>query len=1097
MESILFNEKTIKRLCSNVKVTKKQKSNANEWIKLLESGSLHKERANYFKFAEYVLKDILGYSIKKDLDYEKSNIEFTFTNSKDETVLCIEVKGDSKDLFSKQAGYRKEQETPFKQTWDNMGRIASIKYGICTNYKDFILIDKSKGYSKYHFFNFLEIKTNFDKLKEFIAIFSKENVIDKGFIEKLYEKSIIEEREFTKQFYKLFHETRLMLIQEFQDNGANKDESIHYAQIFLNRLMFVFFAEDTGKLKQRLFEDMVLNLLKVDSVFSENSHMVCNLIKSIFENLDIGSKRHRIFGFNGGLFKEKIPEKIYYKDFRQKSYFNDIYQKSTLKKEIELDELSKSIINLYENNVNSITVNLLYMASFDFNTEVSVNILGHIFEQSISDLEEIKEEKVLRRKKEGVYYTPDFITDFICRNTIITYLSKKNVNTVEKLIDEYTNNIDELQEKFINLKILDPACGSGSFLIKAVDVLLEIHKQIQIAKQIEGQYTAKKVAGLSRKQKRALRDNLQLSFTKWHEEDEAREIIENNIFGVDINEESVEITKLSLFLKIAKKNKKLIDLSRNIKCGNSLIDSSEFVEDRAFNWKKQFPFKFDLVIGNPPYVRVQELSYEHIDYFKENYLVAHKRVDISLMFFELGFKLLKNEGKLGYISSIQFTNAEYGRELRKLLLTKKIDVFIDFNGQPVFEEVTTYPGILILTNSNPKDFPYYKILKLNKDTISQLSKITSLKILSENIIKSKSKISSLTEELWVLAGEEQEKIIEKIKKNKRNLSDIVNPCTGLTTGADKVLIFSRKQVMENNLEKEIILPIIRGRNISRWAINGPFDYVFYPYVLEDNKTILIEESEIKRKYPNMYSYLTKNKNRLLDRKDSRKTVLENKMWYGLIRKGKLNLFNSNKILTPAVSKSNSFALDNAGSSYLCGGAGVFGLVQNEFDNYFLLGVLNSSVVEYFLHTISTKKQGGYYSYLNSFLSQIPIPDKINPDLAIIVKEIIRMKNETITIKSRFLERVKHNLKLEKNTKNLEKFYEMGFDKFLGEISKQGIQLSLKQQDEWEDYFNEYKKELIILQIQIDDINKEINQMIYKLYGLTKEEIAIIEGSIKD
>ena len=144
MDTELFNEKTIKRLCSNVKITQKQKKNAEEWLKLLESGSLLKERANYFKFALYVLKDILGYSIREDLDYEKSNIEFTFKDLIGKTILCIEVKGESKDLFGKQTGYRTGQGTPFKQTWDNMGRIDSIKYGICTNYRDFILIDKSR-----------------------------------------------------------------------------------------------------------------------------------------------------------------------------------------------------------------------------------------------------------------------------------------------------------------------------------------------------------------------------------------------------------------------------------------------------------------------------------------------------------------------------------------------------------------------------------------------------------------------------------------------------------------------------------------------------------------------------------------------------------------------------------------------------------------------------------------------------------------------------------------------------------------------------------------------------------------------------------------
>lgn len=717
MESTLFKEKTVKRLCSKIRTNQKQKNAAKKWIELLEKNELKDEVANYPKFMVFILNELLGYDITT-FRHEEKNIEFLFKDEFKNHVVCFEVKGTkTKDLWAYQSRDLKSKETPVNQIWYYMIHHV-IPYGILTNYREFVLFDRSKSDSVFHKFDFLSIKDDPDKLKEFIAIFSKESIIDKGFIETLYEKSIIEEREFTKQFYKLFHETRLMLIKEFQDNGANRDESIHFAQIFLNRLMFVFFAEDTGKLKQRLFEDMVLNLLKVDSVFSEKSHMVCNLVKSIFENLNEGSKRHKIFGFNGGLFKEQIPEKIYFRDFRKKAHFNEIYQHSTLKKEVELNEKSKAILDVYNGNINPIIMNILYMASFDFNTQVSVYILGHIFEQSISDLEELKEEKVLRRKKEGVYYTPDFITDYICINTIIPYLSKKKVNTVDKLIDEYSDNIEELEGKFKNLKILDPACGSGSFLLKAVEVLLEIHKEVQIFKETIGEYTAKKRPSMKLWQKRGIKGDSQLTLIKWNEEDEAREIIENNIYGVDINEESVEITKLSLFFKIVKKNKKLMDLSRNIKCGNSLIDSSEVAEERAFNWKNQFPFKFDIVIGNPPYVRVQELSYEHIDYFKENYKVAHKRVDISLMFFELGLRLLKNEGKLGYISSIQFINAEYGRKLRKLILTKKIDIFVDFNGQPVFEEVTTYPGILILSNSNPKDFPYYKILELNKETIS-------------------------------------------------------------------------------------------------------------------------------------------------------------------------------------------------------------------------------------------------------------------------------------------------------------------------------------------------------------------------------------------
>ena len=186
------------------------------------------------------------------------------------------------------------------------------------------------------------------------------------------------------------------------------------------------------------------------------------------------------------------------------------------------------------------------MESFDFNTEINVNILGHIFEQSISDLEDLKGEKIPRRKKEGVYYTPEYITDYICRNTIIHYLSKSNATTVSELIQEYAEDINELENRFKKLKVLDPACGSGAFLNKAIDVLLEIHKEIIQAKERTGSYSTRG----------------QYSLTKWNEESEIQGIIENNIYGVDINRESVEITKLSLFLKLASNNRKLIGLSK-------------------------------------------------------------------------------------------------------------------------------------------------------------------------------------------------------------------------------------------------------------------------------------------------------------------------------------------------------------------------------------------------------------------------------------------------------------------------------------------------------------------------------------------------------
>ena len=277
--------------------------------------------------------------------------------------------------------------------------------------------------------------------------------------------------------------------------------------------------------------------------------------------------------------------------------------KDKIKLKIKPDNAIQNLIDR-ERKLNPIIKNLLMMDSFDFTTDLNVNILGHIFEQSISDLEELKEEKVSRRKKECVFYTPEYITDYICRNTIIPYLSKSGTNSTQTLIYEYENNIEELEKKFREIKILDPACGSGAFLIKAVDILLEIHKEILNLKQF------------LRPEKYS--DNGQAKMDKWNEESEAKEIIENNIYGVDINPESAEITKLALFLKIAERGKKLSELTNNIKVGNSLI-SDKSIDKMAFNWELEFPqifydendkervnTGFNVVIGNPPYLNIRE-----------------------------------------------------------------------------------------------------------------------------------------------------------------------------------------------------------------------------------------------------------------------------------------------------------------------------------------------------------------------------------------------------------------------------------------------------------------------------------------------------------
>lgn len=574
MRTNLFREKTINKNIARIEPNSKQIIASKKWIELLEKNELQEEVFNYPKFMIYILKDLLGYDIT-DFKHEENNMEFPFKDKSGNFLVCFEAKGTkTKDLWALQGRSIKIRETPVNQINDYIYK-NKIPYGVLTNYREFVLFKREEGYTKYHKIDFFDIKKNPDKLKEFIAIFSKESFEKEG-TNNLYNDSILEERNLTKVFYKLYHETRLMILKEFKESEMKNEICLHYAQLFLNRLMFIFFAEDTELLDKRYFESKILEVLEKSGGIDGHTDYIFGKIKSTFRELDKEIPK-QINGFNGELFKEEIDGRLSFKDYRNKPFFKDVFQDYKLDKELQLNEYDKNIFNKHKNRLSKIIENILLMASFDFNTEVNVNILGHIFEQSIQDIENLKEERISKRKQEGIFYTPEYITDYICRNTIIPYLSKSGTNDINEMIDEYSKDIQELEKKFKSIKILDPACGSGAFLIKSTEILFEIFEKIQFVKDNYGEYKA------SRGLKRKSNFKGQLTFKKFDEREEIKNIIENNIYGVDINEESVEITKLSLFLKIARKNKKLIDLSNNIKRGNSLVDDNN-IDKRAFNW---------------------------------------------------------------------------------------------------------------------------------------------------------------------------------------------------------------------------------------------------------------------------------------------------------------------------------------------------------------------------------------------------------------------------------------------------------------------------------------------------------------------------------
>jgi len=476
----LYDQKVIEKEFAKMEITTKQRKLANEWVKKIKNKELEKEVENYDTFRETILIELLEYP-KEEIKFEEKNVEFSIKDIKGRTHVVFEAKGTkTKDLFGRQHYGKEEQWHPVIQTNSNMQRFAPpAAYGVCTNYNDFVLLDKELGITKCHRFTFTDIEKNSEKLKEFMGIFSYEKLVKKDSLKILYDKSVTAEKEFTNEFYKLFHETRLMLIREFQENSEKKitkNEAVHYTQIFLNRLIFIFFVEDREYVSDKqLFSKRIFKILKNDQII-DISNQVYQSITELFRAFDIGSSSLGVAGFNGQLFSGTIPQQINFLDLKDSTFFDEDRQNSKLLKSTKLNDEAQKIINSHP-KLNPIISNLLIMESFDFTTEVDVNILGHIFEQSISDLETIKKEGTFTRKKEGVYYTPEGITDYLCRNAIIQNLSESNVSTIQELIDEYEDNLDKLEARFKAIKILDPACGSGAFLNKSIDILLEIHKE--------------------------------------------------------------------------------------------------------------------------------------------------------------------------------------------------------------------------------------------------------------------------------------------------------------------------------------------------------------------------------------------------------------------------------------------------------------------------------------------------------------------------------------------------------------------------------------------------------------------------------------------
>ena len=684
MKNNLFNKSQMKKYANDkaFHLTVPKHNFLKIHAEKIKNGDFKSEKSSYLYFYDF-LKEILGYEREENILFEdkeaigRGKVEFVLKSADKHKFMVIELKDQTVDL-DKPQNRASDKRSPVDQAFSYAQHSDinnPIDWIMVSNFKEFRLYNYNERSGKSICFTYEDLLHK-ESFKSFMIAFSKKSHTEKDYPKKLLKATLVVEKQLEHNFYKLFHETRLMLIKELEEfNDLTREESVHFAQLILNRYMFIAFAEDTGLLTSQISTDTIITPIKKGNL---RHRSIWQRLNELFLDINEGNDYKKISGYNGGLFAEDLDFLKIRDTVEDPEIFKDAWQDWNFN---EYEKGIKHLLGAHSDIVNPIYKNLLQISSFDFSSELDVNILGHIFENSIGDLEELKEDTKGRRKKDGIFYTPEYVTDYICRNTIIPYLSKSgNANSVDDLIGEYWGSaIKELDQKIKDIKIVDPACGSGAFLNKAADVLIEIHQAIH----------------------EVLYKDLKETLIPYFDHvGKRREILLNNIHGVDLNEESIDITKLSLFLKVCKKDKKLPDLDKNIKCGNSLIDDPEYT-NKPFNWEKEFPeiFRdggFDIVIGNPPYVRQEKIK-DIKRYLNDNYEVYNGKSDLYSYFFEKGLSILKFKGIMGYISSNKFIKADYGKKLRKYILENSIfTIYVDHSFDNIFEDATTYPGIFVL-----------------------------------------------------------------------------------------------------------------------------------------------------------------------------------------------------------------------------------------------------------------------------------------------------------------------------------------------------------------------------------------------------------------
>ena len=829
---------------------------------------------------------------------------------------------------------------------------------------------------------------------------------------KVKEESLQEENKITKQLYKDYTVFKTALWQNIVKNRPETDKLLLFkkTQKLLDRFLFILFAEDKGLLPPNSIRVILKQWESLKDL--DEYQPLYNRFKKYFGYLNKGwkGKEYEIFAYNGGLF---------------------VYDEILDEVNIDDDVLKPHIQNL---------------TTYDFESEVDVNILGHIFEHSLSEIENVTadlegrkvEKSKSKRKKDGVFYTPKHITKYIVDGTLDRLCEEKKVELeiseaiyegAKRRSSKRIENLQLYRNWLLQLTICDPACGSGAFLNQALEFLINEHRYLD-------EVTAK-YHGAS----------LILSDIENH-------ILEKNLYGVDINEESVEIAKLSLWLRTARKGRKLTSLNNNIKCGNSLIDDVIIAGENAFDWQKEFPgvFEkggFDIIIGNPPYVFARDnFTQKEKDYYGTHYVSADYQINTYLLFIEKTIKITKERSKFGLIVPNAWLMVSSGKGLRKFILdTCKVKEVINLEGYS-FEGVNVETVIILLEKPYLKGSQLKVYLSQGKDFVYSHSRNQDEFLPHDGF------------EFKVFSDHSSLAITEKLKYNSVNLDSIVEVKAGLQA-----------------YEKGKGDPVQTAEDV----VNRPYDYKFK----FDNDTHKYLEGKDVNRYSISWSglYLKYGKHLAAPRT--------------------FNLFEGKKIIVREITGKHPRCIISTYSEelYLYNRSNIAILEREgqETSLKYITAIINSSLLSYYFTKNTAKAVRKMFPkiILNDlklfpikkipYLDQQPFIEKVD--------EMLKTVDFLQSAQLSFIELLTSKFEINKISKQLKDWPSLNFKQLLVELKASKIKLSLNEEADWMKYFNEQKQTVMELTNEVKRLDNEIDQMVHELYQLTEDEIRIVEHGV--